>query len=257
MYRRILYCLLACILLFPSCAGKKAEITKESESVKSETVSSAETSDDSYVEALGCPETLAEKFSYVYGYQQTANLLSNYDLNPEYIAKGVLDGANGNGYFTFSEMQSILTEYLSELQADSDAQLQAVREKNLDAAEQFLSVNGTRNTVKTTASGLQYEMLKEGNGKAPTEKSTVLVQYQLVLLSGEVVDSSYTRGEASRLNLASSLVPGFKEAVLLLKEGGKVRAWLHPTLGYGVNGSTKVAPNELLIFDIELVSVEQ
>ena len=243
--------------LFPSCSKPKEAVKKVEEPVEIEvSVTEACPSVDFDINALPTPSTLAQKFSYVYGVQQAENLLSLYDLDAQYIAKGVLDGASGTGCFSHEESQQILTEYLTLLQANNEAEFERIKSENLAAAEKFLAVNKERNTVKTTDSGLQYEILREGKGRAPIDGSVVKVQYQLMLLSGEVVDSSYSRGDASSLSLSSNLVPGFKEAVLLMKEGEKIRAWLNPSLGYGVNGATKVKPNELLIFDIELISIE-
>ncbi len=249
-----LFCF-AILMLIPSCSKDETVAPVSSEAkvvVETKTVEVEKAG----VESLTKPETLAQKFSYVYGFQQSQALLSNYDLDEEYIAKGVLDGATSAGYFSEEEMQSIMYEYITALKEESDAELAKIQSDNLKKAEDFLAINKTRSTVSTTSSGLQYEILREGSGKTPDASSVVNVQYQLTLLSGEVVDSSYSRGTASRLDLNSYLVSGFKEAVMLLKEGGKIRAWLHPTIGYGQYGSTYVQPNELLIFDIELISVE-
>lgn len=252
--RRFLIFLALVIILIPSCSKTETHTVNLEQSPVVSKIFKRDS--NTSVEELEKPEDLAQKFSYVYGYQQSQALLLSYDLDENYIAKGILDGAKDSGFFTETEMQKIMTDYIAQLQAEQNAEVAKVQSENLKKAEDFLAVNKTRKTVKTTDSGLQYEMLREGSGKTPNATSVVNVQYRLTLLSGEVVDSSYSRGTSSSLDLSSSLVPGFKEAVMLLKEGGKLRAWLHPDLGYGAYGSNSVQPNELLIFDIELLSIE-
>ncbi len=253
--RRLLICLALLIILFPSCTKDETHKVNLEQSVVANKILKRDSSTS--VEDLTKPEDLAQKFSYVYGYQQSQALLLSYDLDENYIAKGILDGAKASGFFSEAEMQKILTDYIAQLQSEQNAEVAKIQSENLEKAEEFLAVNKTRKTVKTTDSGLQYEMLREGSGKKPSSDSVVNVQYRVTLLSGEVVDSSYSRSTSTQLNLSSSLITGFKEAVMLLKEGGKLRAWLHPSLGYGTYGSNSVQPNELLIFDIELLSIEK
>lgn len=246
---------LAFILVFSFSSCKKEEVVVKDDTPSGNAIAEEENKTLD-ITTLDPPSTLSQKFSYVYGYQQASSLFSAYDLDAYYIAKGVIDGASGSGFYTHDEMQNILSSYLELLQENNMAELEKIKARNLEKAETFLAANKERKTVVTTSSGLQYEILKEGNGKKSNPDSTVNLNYQLMLLSGEVVDSSYSRGVPSRLDLSSSLIPGFKETVLLMKEGDKIRAWLHPSIGYGVNGATKIDPNELLIFDIELISVE-
>lgn len=246
---------LSFILIFSFSSCRKEDIVLKNETPSANGIEEGEIKAPD-ITTLDPPSSLSQKFSYVYGYQQASSLFSAYDLDAYYIAKGVIDGASGTGFYTHDEMQNILSSYLELLQENNMAELEKIRTRNLEKAETFLAANKERKAVITTSSGLQYEILKEGSGRKAGSESTVNLQYQLMLLSGEVVDSSYSRGTPSRLDLSSSLIPGFKEAVLLMKEGEKIRAWLHPSIGYGVNGATKIDPNELLIFDIELVSVE-
>ena len=102
-------------------------------------------------------------------------------------------------------------------------------------------------------------MLREPQegGKKAQANSTVTVNYQLITLSGEVKDSSYERGQTSTFDLSTNIIEGFRAACSVMSEGEKIRAWVHPDLGYGINGSSNIEPNQLLIFDIELISVDK
>lgn len=131
-------------------------------------------------------------------------------------------------------------------------------ERNMDAARSFLAENGKKQGVKTTGTGLQYEVLSEGpaNGKSPTDADRVSVQYEGRLLDGTVFDSSYERGEPVEFPL-SRVIPGWTEGVQLMSEGDKFRFFIPPALAYGEQGTPggPIGPNEALIFDVELLKV--
>lgn len=131
-------------------------------------------------------------------------------------------------------------------------------ERNLEGASKFLADNGKKSGVKTTGSGLQYEVLTEGKagGKQPTDASKVSVHYEGRLVSGTVFDSSYARGEPIEFPL-NAVIPGWTEGVQLMSEGDKYRLYIPPALGYGAEGTPggPIGPNEALIFDVELLKV--
>lgn len=131
-------------------------------------------------------------------------------------------------------------------------------ERNLAAAGKFLDENGRKAGVKSTASGLQFQVLAEGpaGGKTPTDVNKVSVHYEGRLVDGAVFDSSYERGEPIEFPLAS-VIPGWTEGVQLMSEGDKFRFFIPPTLGYGERGTPggPIGPNEALIFDVELLKV--
>ena len=126
--------------------------------------------------------------------------------------------------------------------------------RNLGDAEEFLEANGRRAGVRTTDSGLQYEVLERGDGRRASSDSTVIVHYILTLMDGTLADSSYERGEAAEIELPSS-IPGFREAVSMMREGDRYRFWIPPDLGYGPLAVSGISPNSLLIFDIDLIEV--
>ena len=208
------------------------------------------------VYGLAKPEALEDAFSYVFGYMLASSAgVYGEGFDYAYMARGVLDYSSGSSFYSDSEMSGITSEYQRASMAEAQQQFSAVSVQNLSDAEEFLTINGQRNGVVTTLSGLQYEVLKEGGGVQPTEDSTVTLHYRLTLLDGTLADSSYERGEPTVLKL-STVIPGFREGVLLMKEGGRCRFWIHPDLGYGMNPPTGIEPNSLLIFDAYLIDVE-
>ena len=119
----------------------------------------------------------------------------------------------------------------------------------------FLAANKERAGVKTTASGLQYEVLTEGQGESPVATDTVAVNYEGRLVDGTVFDSSYQRGEPAVFRL-DQVIPGWTEGVQLMKPGAKYRFTIPPELGYGAAGAGGVIPpNAVLQFDVELLAI--
>ena len=125
----------------------------------------------------------------------------------------------------------------------------------LEKGVQFLAENAKKPEVKTTASGLQYEVITEGNGKSPKATDTVLVHYRGTLLDGKEFDSSYKRNEPIEFPL-NRVIPGWTEGVQLMKEGAKYRFYIPSQLAYGSRGAGgAIGPDETLIFDVELLKV--
>jgi len=147
-----------------------------------------------------------------------------------------------------AEVQNVLRERMAakqkELQEKSDAEAAA-----------FLSANGARPEVKTTASGLQYEALTEGTGPMPKETDTVSVHYKGSLLDGTVFDSSYDRGEPANFKV-NGLIPGWVEALQLMKVGSKWKLFIPSELGYGDGGTRGIPPGATLVFEMELLEIK-
>jgi len=124
------------------------------------------------------------------------------------------------------------------------------------AGATYLEQHKEKPGVKTTASGLQYEVLREGTGPMPAAADTVTVHYEGKLLDGKVFDSSYQRGEPASFGL-NQVIPGWTEGVQLMHTGSKYRFTIPPALGYGERGAGgDIPPNAVLIFDIELLGVQ-
>ena len=131
-----------------------------------------------------------------------------------------------------------------------------IAERNAAAGEKFLSENGKKEGVKTTSSGLQYKVLKEGTGPSPKESETVVAHYRGTLIDGTEFDSSYTRGEAATLAL-NHVIKGWAEALQLMKVGSKYRLFIPASLAYGDRSAgPNIGPNSTLIFDVELLSIK-
>jgi len=132
-------------------------------------------------------------------------------------------------------------------------------ERNAEAAKKFLADNAKKQGVKTTQSGLQYEVLAEGpaDGKSPSDANVVSVHYKGTLTDGTEFDSSYARGEPAEFPLAQ-VIPGWTEGVQLMSVGDKFKFYLPPALAYGETGTPggPIGPNEALIFEVELLDVK-
>ena len=218
--------------------------------------SAASVSKNSMIEYLPPPGTLEERFSYTYGYLLMVTAMRDVQgIDPVYFARGAYDsGVSNDPLIVQSSMNSVLYEYQDKLINEAARRLEELAKKNLEDAESFLAVNGKREGVTTTSSGLQYEILKHTEGPMPSGADTVKVNYRLTYLDGREGDASI-RGIPSVFDL-SSLIPGFREGLMLMSVGAQFRFYVHPNLGYGKTGSTKIEPNTLLIFDVELVAIE-
>ena len=136
------------------------------------------------------------------------------------------------------------------------APLSTMAETPLEKGERFLAENKGKEGVKTTASGLQYKIVKEGTGKSPAATDTVLVHYEGKLLDGTVFDSSIKRGEPISFPL-NRVIPGWTEGLQLVKEGGKAILYIPSKLAYGSSGAGgAIGPNETLIFEVELIKIK-
>ncbi len=128
-------------------------------------------------------------------------------------------------------------------------------ESPIEKGEKYLAENAKKEGVKTTASGLQYKVLKEGEGKTPKATDTVQVHYRGTLLDGTEFDSSIKRGEPAEFPL-NRVIKGWTEGVQLMKEGSKYQFVIPPQLAYGDRGAGgPIGPNETLIFEVELLKI--
>ncbi|ASK26528.1 FKBP-type peptidyl-prolyl cis-trans isomerase [Neisseria chenwenguii] len=156
-----------------------------------------------------------------------------------------------------SEMQAqeVMMKFLQEQQAKAQAKFQADAKTNLEKGNAFLAENGKKQGVKTTASGLQYTVKTEGTGKQPKATDVVTVEYEGRLIDGTVFDSSKQNGLPATFPL-NQVIPGWTEAVQLMKEGGEATFFIPAKLAYGERGAgEKIGPNSTLVFDVKLVKV--
>jgi FKBP-type peptidyl-prolyl cis-trans isomerase FklB len=179
------------------------------------------------------------------------------DIDPKVMAAGVADAIAGKTVLTEAERREVMTKFQQEMMAKMQAGQKVDGEKNLKTGEEFLVANAKKDGVKTTASGLQYKILKSGTGNTPKATDTVKTHYHGTLIDGTVFDSSVDRGEPATFPV-NGVIPGWTEALQLMKEGDKWQLYIPAKLAYGENGAGgKIGPNSALIFDVELLSIEK
>jgi FKBP-type peptidyl-prolyl cis-trans isomerases 1 len=157
--------------------------------------------------------------------------------------------AQGTPLLTEQEAAATLQDFMTRKR-------QAEAERNRAEGEAFLAENRKQKGVITTASGLQYMVLREGSGPRPAPTDTVRVNYEGRLLDGTVFDSSYQRGQPAEFPL-TAVIAGWTEGVALMPVGAKYRFWIPSDLAYGANGAPggKIGPNATLTFDVELLGI--
>ncbi len=155
---------------------------------------------------------------------------------------------------TYDEAKAEVNKFFAELNAKQEAQAKAMAEINKKAGDDFLAANGKRAEVKTTPSGLQYEVLEEGQGATPQTGDRVTVHYTGKLIDGSVFDSSVDRGVPATFGV-TQVIPGWVEALQLMKVGAKYRLFIPSQLAYGEQGAGPIGPNQTLIFDVELLEI--
>ncbi|WP_347019155.1 FKBP-type peptidyl-prolyl cis-trans isomerase [Acinetobacter calcoaceticus] len=198
-----------------------------------------------------------EQFSYSYGYLMGRNNTDALtDLNLDIFYQGLQEGAQSKtARLTDEEMAKAINDYKKTLEAKQLVEFQKTGQQNAQAGTAFLADNAKKSGVITTKSGLQYQVLKEGNGQKPKATSRVKVNYEGRLLDGTVFDSSIARNHPVEFQL-SQVIAGWTEGLQTMKEGGKTRFFIPANLAYGeVGAGDTIGPNSTLIFDIELLQV--
>ena len=199
-----------------------------------------------------------DKVSYALGLgigQQLAQMGAS-ELNIDDFAQAIKDVLKGNELkVSHREAQTIVQDYFQKQEQKLQAQRAEAGKAHKEAGEKYLAENAKKDGVITLPSGLQYQVLKEGNGKKPTAKDTVMCHYEGFLIDGTVFDSSVQRGEPAVFGL-QQVIAGWTEGLQLMKEGGKTRFFIPYLLGYGPSGAgNSIPPYAALIFDVELIKV--
>jgi FKBP-type peptidyl-prolyl cis-trans isomerase FklB len=203
-------------------------------------------------------KTQKDKLSYTIGVNVGRNmkqLPSEIDL--ETFMKGFKDAFSGaKTILTNEEMQAVMVAFQKEMSAKQAEKLKALGEKNKKEGEAFLEENKKKKDVKTLASGLQYKVLKEGTGKIPKSTDKVSVHYKGTLIDGTEFDSSYKRKEPTTFPV-TGVIPGWTEALQLMKVGSKWQLFVPSKLAYGERAAgPNIGPNSVLIFEIELLEIK-
>lgn len=194
-----------------------------------------------------------EKISYALGLSLGNNLLGSgvADLNIAELTTGIQDVLDKKQpKISYQEAQEVINKYFEELQGKAF-------EKNVSEGKAFLEANGKRGEVVTLKSGLQYEILKEGNGPIPKANNTVKVHYHGTLIDGTVFDSSVQRGQPATFGV-TQVISGWVEALQLMPVGSKWKLFIPSNLAYGSQGAGQhIGPHTTLIFDVELLGIEK
>ena len=209
---------------------------------------------DAVEEELATPQA---RLSYAIGMQVGQSLKGvNADIDFAVFTRGVQDVLKGQEpLLTPEEVAQIMDEFREKAMAEMARKRAEQGEKNKEEGEAFLAANGAKENVVTTASGLQYTVLKEGGGATPRADDTVTVHYRGTLLDGTEFDSSYSRGEPATFPL-NRVIPGWTEGLQLMKVGSKYRLFVPSDLAYGENGAGQlIGPDAVLIFEVELLKI--
>lgn len=200
-----------------------------------------------------------DRISYALGLSMGNNFRASgiTEINVQDFADGVAAVFYGSTpKMSYDEAKAEIQAYFTEMEKKQRAAAEELGKANAAAGGAFLAENGKRVEVKTTPSGLQYEVLTEGDGPRPEANDQVEVHYTGKLIDGTVFDSSVDRGMPATFGV-TQVIPGWVEALQLMKAGSKWRLFIPSNLAYGPNGApgSPIGPNATLIFDVELLKV--
>lgn len=200
-----------------------------------------------------------DRISYALGLSMGNNFRASgiNEINVQDFADGVAAVFYGNQpKMTYDEAKAEIQAYFTELEKKQRAAAEELGKQNLELGEKYLAENGKRAEVKTLPSGLQYEVITEGDGPMPEATDQVEVHYTGKLIDGTVFDSSVDRGVPATFGV-TQVIPGWVEALQLMKAGSKWRLFIPSNLAYGSNGApgSPIGPNATLVFDVELLKV--
>ncbi len=200
---------------------------------------------------------LKDKVSYAIGLSIGRDFKNqDLEINPDILAQGIRDSLQGNDpLMSDEEIKETQMAFQEEVRAKQQKLMEMAAEKNVQKEQTFLEQNKKKEGVKVTESGLQYEIIEEGTGPKPDPTDQVKVHYSGTLLTGSEFDSSYQRGEPAVFPV-NAVIPGWTEALQMMKEGAKWKLYIPSRLAYGERGAGQsIGPNETLVFTVELLEV--
>ncbi len=207
------------------------------------------------------------KTSYAIGYQMGIEFLgrqgSDFELNVDQAIKGIRDAyAKKDPTVSKEDMVLNYKGYENKMKQKQFEAFKKLAEDNQKRSDDFLAANRKKKGIKELASGIQYRVIEDGSGKHPTLDSEVTIHYRGSLIgvkdpdNYQEFDSSFIRGEPKTLKV-NSVLKGWQEIIPLMRPGGKWQVFIPPELAYGVRGQQPIGPNEILIFDINLLSINK
>lgn len=238
---------------------KKSSSTSQTSTKKSQTGSKSGTTKKTGTSASQ-PAPLTDqksKLSYALGMNLGSNLrLQQIDVDPNLLTQGIKDGLVGSKtQMTDEEARATLEQWQTERRQQQQQKMQQEAETNKKEGEAFLAANKTKEGVITLPDGLQYKILKQGDGPKPTANDKVVCNYRGTLVNGTEFDSSYKRNEPATFPV-TGVIKGWTEALQLMPVGSKWQLFIPSDLAYGPMGRGPIPPNSTLIFEIELLSVQ-
>src|SRR5438552_17123467 len=194
-----------------------------------------------------------DKVSYAIGMQIGFNLArQKVDINPDVLNAGMKDAIAGKPQLTPDQVKDVMAQF----EKDMEQKQKQIGEKNKTDGAKFLEDNKKKHGVKTTASGLQYKVEKDGTGSQPKATDMVTVNYRGTLIDGTEFDSSYKRGQPATFPV-NGVIKGWTEALQLMKQGSKYQLFIPSNLAYGERSvSPEIGPNATLIFEVELLDAK-
>ena len=242
---------LSALLAMTACNQQKDTASKDAPAASAASNATADAS------AIG---STAQQASYAMGVDIGRSLKQMKDQGTEIDLKVFTEAMEAmfegkEVKMTEAQAQEVMMKFLQEQQEKAAAKRAEDAKANLEKGEAFLKENATKEGVKTSASGLQYKITKEGEGKKPTKDDMVTVEYEGRLIDGTVFDSSKANGGPVSFPV-SQVIPGWTEGIQLLKEGGEATFYIPAKLAYReVGAGDKIGPNATLVFDVKLVKV--
>jgi FKBP-type peptidyl-prolyl cis-trans isomerase len=204
-------------------------------------------------------KSFEQKLSYMLGQQIGNNIKeSPTEIDVDIFVRGIKDSLKGNkSLLSDEETNQIRQEFSRQIQESRNQKMAVQSEKNLKDGEAFLVENKKKEGIVTTDSGLQYKVLKKGDGPNPLATDKVTVHYRGTLLDGTEFDSSYKRGQPASFQVGG-VIRGWTEALQLMNVGSKYQLFIPSDLAYGQRGAgQRIGPNSMLIFDVELLNIEK
>lgn len=182
----------------------------------------------------------------------------NIDVDPQLLMQGMKDVISGNKtLLTQAEVHDTLVNFQKQLIAKREADFKQINQKNVQDGSSYMQTNKAKPGVVTLANGLQYKVIKQGAGPMPADTDIVMVNYAGSFINGKIFDSSYQRGKPVSFPV-TDVIPGWTQALKMMKVGSVWELTVPPQLGYGQNGMPPIiGPNQTLIFKIELLGTKK
>jgi len=201
-------------------------------------------------------DSMEKKISYIFGFNVARQTSRNdFYLDADILAQAIREVHDGaEPRFTDEEIAATIQAWRAEERTRVQEKRNKESEENQTVGTAFLEENATKEGVVQTESGLQYKVLTAGTGASPTDKDKVKVHYKGTLLDGTEFDSSYKKNEPAEF-IVGRLIPGWIEALQIMKEGDKYEIYVPANLGYGAGGTGTIPPNSVLKFEMELIEI--